>query len=167
MEDDRALVAWIANGSVPVAPTLRNFIRYRDGLGLEAYGPQNFFFGSSRPVCKFCYERRCRHRDGKWERVKTKLHISSAYPLDDQNRQWEIRVWGWLPHDLPQALTLDRKKTLTALRDRLEDKKFWRDTLGNSLHFAGLDWRDFSDCAQNEKVGTKEQALNYLAALLV
>jgi CRISPR-associated protein Cmr1 len=164
--DDSALRAWVHSGSVPVAPTLRNQIRYQDGLSLEDYGAQNFIFGSSRAVCKECYERRCHHRSGQWERVKTKLYISSAYPLDNQKQHWEIRIWGWVPHQLPRELMLDREKMLSNLKERLGDKEFWRNTLGDSIHFVGLDWREFAAPSRDKKTGNVERPLDFLTALL-
>ena len=166
ISQDSDLRTWVNSGSVPVAPTLRNYIRYKDGLGLNGYGPQNFVFGSSRPVCKKCYERNCHHRAGRWERVKTKIHISSAYPTDEQSQNWQIRVWGWLPHELPRELNLDRASMMTTLWELLGDRQFWRDTLGQSIHFSDLEWREFGAASRDEKTGDVQRPLEFLAALL-
>lgn len=165
LRDDNKLRAWIDSGSVPVSPAIRNYLRYKKGVGIHDYGPENFLFGSSQPVCKLCYNRRCGHRAGQWERVKTKLHISAAYAPDGKLTR-EIRIWGWLPHDLPRDVRLDRERVLDTIHDLLGNQRTWRETLGPAIHFDHLEWREFGAPTRDTQTGDLDDPRAFLAKLL-
>ena len=83
---------WVQNsGSVPIAPALKNWMRYgnngRPAIGgINGKSPrdvEDWVFGKSRPE----------------PRQRSRIHISCAYRVLTQAEQttWEFRVWGWLP----------------------------------------------------------------------
>lgn len=164
--DEGKIEAWVNSGSVPVAPAIRNCLRFKSDLGISGYGPENFIFGSSRPVCKICYQQSCGHKDGEWERVKTKIHISSAYPTDDEKRNWQIRVWGWIPRDLPGGVSLNRDRILDELHRVLGHKRVWRETLGSGVGLPALEWREFGAPTRDTNTGKLNTPSEFLMALL-
>jgi len=175
--DEGKLTAWLETGSVPVSPAVRNQIRFERGLGLQDAGQENFVFGSTDRVCKMCYQRvqgrdetyNCPmcgriHKSATLERTKTKIHVSAAYPLDES--QWQVRVWGWIPHTLPTSVTLDREVVLQNLHDLFRDKQMWHAALGNRAAFIGLEWREFAS-ARDGKIVKAADAMVFLRSLLI
>ncbi len=107
----------------PIAPILRNRLRYGSKSICDGNGESewcNFVFGTVRgksPVCGYCGTpvRRDKKDQNRWwcnagrvlldnsmvihdaERIQSKIRISWAYQTNDRN--WEVRVWGWLPEN--------------------------------------------------------------------
>jgi CRISPR-associated protein Cmr1 len=178
LSSDHKLNAWRRTGSVPVSPTIRNYIRFGKGLGLRNHGQRNYVFGSARRVCATCYNRvdkqgssyRCpscgRIPEYKTlERVKTKLHISAAYVANKRLAQWQVRLWGWIPHTLPEGIAIGREDIVAPLYDLLCDRETWSSVLGPQATPRRMKWREFStDRDQETKMSTDMHA--FLNSLL-
>jgi len=177
--DEDKLLAWLETGSVPVSPAVRNQIRFEDGLGLRDDGQRNFVFGSSNRICKVCYQKVTRQSEPYWcpkcgnvrksetlERTKTKIHISAAYPLDEAQGVWQVRIWGWIPRTLPSGVGLDREAMLQRLHDLLDNAEMWRAALGTGITLTGMEWREFAS-ARDKATGEGTDALAFLHSLLI
>ena len=70
---------------LPLAPIVRYYLR---GLMYP-----------NRPPTSSGYPEPVRHRLMGELGKKSLIHISHAYPVD--NGQWEFRIWGWIPEELP------------------------------------------------------------------
>ena len=94
--ENEEMKEWVKSGSVPIAPAIKNWLRYGRGRNLwqcgeagkvsanEIYDTEKYLFGATNNY-----------------RTAAKINISSAYRLGDG--QWEFRLWGWLP--LKKAVT--------------------------------------------------------------
>jgi CRISPR-associated protein Cmr1 len=132
----RWLRQWICSGSVPIAPAVRNVLRYRQGSNLplsQALIP--FVFGSV----------------GR-ERISTKIHISCAYRSQTTGNGWELRVWGWLP----DTRKYKRAKLLGDLKSKLTNNAFWHGVFGAQIVRA---------CTWTE-IAAQEDGYGYLCRLL-
>jgi CRISPR-associated protein Cmr1 len=137
---------WIKNGSVPIAPAIKNWLRFESNIiSTNDYGKQNYVFGTTEKVCPRCYNRVREDRQDPsrfWcgnchnsfpkkqviERVAAKINISCAYLIDE--KQWEFRIWGWLPRKMPKNISPNRDAFLQDLKAKLQDKKMWQDVFG-------------------------------------
>lgn len=133
---------WLASGAFPIAPIIRNWLRFTLFNGVLP-NMQNFFLGTANRVCPVCYSEVLRpdrkNRNNLWcgncytslpsgkviERVASKIKISSAYVLPNSNC-WEFRIWGWFPEQVPRKL-LENGGTRAAIK---------RDVLLQTLHDA-------------------------------
>jgi len=177
--DENKLRAWLSTGSVPVSPAIRNQIRFEDGLGLQDAGQKNFIFGSSDRVCKACHHKvtgrsepfQCPmcgnvRESETLERTKTKIHVSAAYPLEEAQGVWQVRIWGWIPHTLPSGVKLNRDTILQRLHDLLGNEAMWHAALGTDIAFNGMEWREFAS-TRDKKTGEGTDALAFLHSLLI
>lgn len=113
--NDGRMIKWVESGSVPIAPAIKNWLRFKEGRQLWQGINENWLFGTTNRVCISCYSRvrvnknefenkkkkhwcnTCRKslEDGETiERLTSKINISCAYPTDDNT--WEFRIWGWI-----------------------------------------------------------------------
>ena len=94
-ENDQRMINWVSSGSVPIAPAIKNWLRFgkkittKEGKKIqvspfsEVYNKRisNWLFGNSEENNK----------------TASKINISCAYPVNDN--LWEFRIWGWIPKD--------------------------------------------------------------------
>lgn len=73
-------------GVLPLAPIVRYHLRQ---LIRETKQNGHFVFSHSE-----------RHRLMGEQGRKSLIHVSHAYPVNEE--QWELRIWGWLPNSLPE-----------------------------------------------------------------
>lgn len=107
--NDSRMVNWVNAGSIPIAPAIKNWLRFGGGKSLwktEDYNKdrriENWLFGSIRN-----------------DKSASKINISSAYRIN--NSLWEFRVWGWIPeNNLPNGF--DRDDFLNMLNESLGRK---------------------------------------------
>ncbi len=149
-------------GVLPVAPAIRNWLRFHWQHGLSAR-ETHFVFGEAQAVCPLCYQpgfRPDRNNSGKnWcpnckrsfkkgEEVPTtasKINVSYAYRLD--NSQWEFRLWGWLPC----AELDDRDSFLNALKEQFQSENIWKLVFGERSGIApGMKGWHALDCSQTD-----------------
>jgi len=137
---------WVKNGSVPIAPAIKNQLRFESNIiPAKDYGKRNYIFGTTDRVCPLCYNRvredrqdprrywcsNCRYsfpKEQVVEHIAAKINISCAYPID--KGLWEFRIWGWLPRKAPARLGLNRDAFLRDLKAKLQDKKMWHGVFG-------------------------------------
>lgn len=170
----RNLQAAVQDGLLPLAPAVRNWLRYQWASGLNDC-QKYFLFGEARPVCPHCCQtgyredsndrRRnwcpnCRRTFAKGDELPdaaSKINVSYAYQLDDDT--WEFRVWGWVPCRLPDGIRLNRDSFLRDLRATLSDATTWQWVFnGHSPTPSLVDWHAL-DC-------DRQNGLAYLEELL-
>lgn len=170
----RNLQAAVQDGLLPLAPAVRNWLRYQWASGLNDC-QKYFLFGEARPVCPHCCQtgyredsndrRRnwcpnCRRTFAKGDELPdaaSKINVSHAYQLDDSN--WEFRVWGWIPCRPPDGMRLNRDQLLRDVRATLTNPATWQWVLNDRSPAPRLiEWHSL-DCAQRD-------GLAYLQALL-
>lgn len=105
-------------GILPIAPAIRNWLRYQWQHELSNK-VAHFVFGEAQAVCPKCYQPGFRPDEKNDKRKKndkrnwcpnckssfdkgkeipataSKIQVSYAYRID--NNLWEFRIWGWLP----------------------------------------------------------------------
>ena len=132
-------------GILPIAPAVRNWLHYKWPRNLSA-AEKHFVFGEARAVCPHCYQPgfkpnktnpdnlywcfHCKSSFNKGEEIPataSKLFISYAYHLG--NRQWEFRIWGWLPS---AGRLVKRDEFLQALKNTLSADALWKFVFGRS-----------------------------------
>lgn len=129
------------NGLLPLAPAVRNWLRYHWNSDLTDC-QKHYLFGEAQPVCPHCCQKGFREdrknrrnnwcpnckrtfpKGGEFPETASKINVSHAYRLE--SGQWELRVWGWIPCQTPQGLSLDRDDFLKDLRDTLENASIWQ-----------------------------------------
>ena len=151
----------IRRGFLPLAPAIRNWLRYRWVHGLTSR-EAHFVFGEARAVCPKCYspdfksdEKRqnfnwcpsCKQSFKKGDEIPTtasKIQVSYAYRLDSR---WEFRIWGWLPCT---GVIKDRDKFLQTLKDQLDGETLWQYVFGNTkIKPKMTEWHDLP-CTQTD-----------------
>lgn len=176
---DTKLNAWRRTGSVPVSPTIRNYIRFTKGLGLVGKGAENYIFGSAEPVCMTCYQKVGKQGNSYYcpscgrisdsrilERVKTKIHISAAYPLYENSGEWQVRLWGWIPCTLPKQMKVIREDVVRPLYDLVSKPEMWSKVLGNQIIPRSMRWREFAS-SRDKTTGEDTDIYAFLHSLLI
>ncbi len=146
-ENRESLHNWINSGSVPIAPIMKNWLRYGNGSELWKIDNdrnlnqkiENWLFGTIKRICKSCYGKvrednrnprkywcvSCRislKADETYERNASKIYISSAYRI--VNNLWEFRIWGWIPTGDCLPADFSRDEFLNNLYKSLSEKDF-------------------------------------------
>lgn len=147
---------WIKSGSVPIAPAIKNWIRYEDGKSL--WNPhnnvnqtlENWLFGTIQQ-----------------EKRASKINISSAYRID--KNIWEFRIWGWIPTvGCPDGFSRDvfLKNLKQSLNGSGSTKLPWVDLSGNNTTNHRLTvWREFN--SNRDTVKQNESDINnFIQSLL-
>jgi CRISPR-associated protein Cmr1 len=160
-ETKQAMEVCIRNDFLPIAPVIKNWLRYGDGSRIwrsnqNVKGLENWLFGTSKKVCPKCYSakidkesnetykcRDCGQKFGAGEiinRCASKINISCAYKISDD--LWEIRIWGWIPQSTFYGF--QRESFLNNLKDALSSREFYT-LLGNQTSDHRLDvWREYA-----------------------
>jgi CRISPR-associated protein Cmr1 len=164
---------WIKQGTVPVYPAIKNWLRFGNGSkswksedNYQNQRIENYLFGTIRKICPNCYtalKEDNRNRGKFWcpncrnsfpkeeilERNASKINISFAYQIDESN--WEFRLWGWIPKstNIPFNNQI-REEFLNNLRNALNDNPRslqinWQTLLGSHIENPSLlVWREFN-----------------------
>jgi CRISPR-associated protein Cmr1 len=117
----------IRRGILPLAPTIRNWLRYiwKHDLNRDQ---EQYVFGDARSA------------------IGSKILVSYAYRLDNSPK-WEFRIWGWLP--CTEAIK-DRDKFLQTLKDQLDGDALWQYVFGNTkIKPEMTEWYDLP-CTQTD-----------------
>lgn len=160
-ETKQAMEVCIRNDFLPIAPVIKNWLRYGNGSRIwrsnqNVKGLENWLFGTSKKVCPKCYSakidkesnetykcRDCGQKFGAGEiinRCASKINISCAYKISDD--LWEIRIWGWIPQSTFYGF--QRESFLKNLKDALSSREFYT-LLGNQTSDHRLDvWREYA-----------------------
>jgi CRISPR-associated protein Cmr1 len=144
-------------GILPIAPAIRNWLRYLWQHGLNQC-QEHYVFGEARSVCPRCcragFKKDNRDRTKFWcphcrksfdkgsEKLASasKVNISYAYKRTDS--KWEFRVWGWLPC---AGEIEERDQFLNALKNQLTGNSIWQTVLGNNGIIPHLtEWHTFT-----------------------
>jgi CRISPR-associated protein Cmr1 len=99
----------IRQGILPLAPAIRNWLRYTWKHGLNR-NQEQYVFGDARSA------------------IGAKILVSYAYRLDN-SQKWEFRIWGWLPC---AGEIKNRDKFLQTLNDQLAGDALWQYVFGNT-----------------------------------
>jgi len=98
----------IRRGILPLAPAIRNWLRYIWKHDLR--GQEQYVFGDAHSA------------------IGSKILVSYAYRLDSSPK-WEFRIWGWLPC---AGAIKDRDEFLQTLKDQLVGDALWEYVFGNT-----------------------------------
>lgn len=162
--NDPRMVKWVESGSVPIAPAIKNWLRYGKEITTKR--------GKKIQVSPF--KEISNMEISKWlfgiseGNIKTasKINISCAYPINDN--LWEFRIWGWVPkEELPAGF--DRDSFLDNLKQALSGKSIaipWNEFLGNQTKDHKLKvWREYN--SPRDTVKPKESNIgDYIQSLL-
>jgi CRISPR-associated protein Cmr1 len=150
------------HGIIPLAPAIRNWLRYKWDHGLSS-AEAHFIFGEARSVCPNCYQPgfrednrnssknfcpECKRIFPKEREIPTtasKILVSYAY--SPEPRQWEFRIWGWLPCT---GVLADRDKFLDSLKTKLQNRATWENVLGPANPIPKMDEWHALDCGQTD-----------------
>ena len=139
----KELQQMIRDGILPLAPAIRNWLRYQWAHGLGAR-EAHFVFGEAQAVCPMCYSPgfkseskkqnsnwcpSCKKSFKKGDEIPTtasKIHVSYAYRVDSG---WEFRIWGWLPC---AGEIKKRDEFLEELKVKLSGDALWQYVFGNT-----------------------------------
>lgn len=140
---EKDLTALFQAGILPVAPAVRNWLRYHWNHGLTSR-EEYFIFGQAQSVCPYCckpgfksdkkdrLQNWCPHckksfRKGKEKpAVASKIQVSYAHRRHD--KKWEYRIWGWLPCKGELA---NRDSFLGSLKLAFKSSELWTFVFGN------------------------------------
>ncbi|MBC7333818.1 MAG: hypothetical protein H5T85_05120, partial [Actinobacteria bacterium] len=151
--------------SVPIVPSIKNWLRYRNGSVLWKTNDrnqnkkiENWLFGTIK--------------NGK---ESSKINISSAYKVDAykvNNNLWEFRIWGWIPKSYnPEGF--NRENFLNNLKNALNGSgKFkmpWNELLDNKTNQTQnhklIVWREFE--SPRDTIKPNETSIeNFIQSLL-
>lgn len=152
-KNSQILKAWYNSGSVPIAPAIKNWLRFQDGNQL--WRTQNnyiekWLFGTTGN-----------------DKSASKINISCAYRINDS--LWEFRIWGWIPlHGNPFGF--NRNSFLENLKNALSGndsiKIPWIKLLGAKTKDHQLvDWREYNSSRDN-KTPNKSDFEKFMQSLL-
>lgn len=156
LTNDNRIQEWSRSGSVPIAPALKNWMRFGGVSGCSAIagvttqGVPDFVYGKSH---------------GR-ERQRSHIHISCAYhPSNDIQSLWEFRLWGWLPEGVAPGV-FKREDFLDDLKQKLEAHEVpWQSILGQKVQAVQLKkWREFNSPRDSYK--QIDDAYRFLKSLL-
>ena len=117
----------IRHGFLPLAPAVRNWLRYTWKHGLNR-DQEQYIFGDARSA------------------IGSKILVSYAYRLGSSPK-WEFRIWGWLPC---AGEIKKRDEFLRTLKDQLVDNALWKYVFGNTKIKPKLtEWHDLP-CTQTD-----------------
>ncbi len=142
----RNLQTAVQGGLLPLAPAVRNYLRFQ-------WLPTLFRSGQAPQIL----ERYLFGYTSRQENIASKVNVSHAYQLD--NSGWEFRVWGWIPCQPPNDIRLNRHQFLRDLRATLTNAATWQWVFnGNAPVPQVVEWHSLN-CDQRE-------GLAYLGELL-
>jgi CRISPR-associated protein Cmr1 len=106
---EKELQQMIRYGILPLAPAIRNWLRYiwKHGLNRDQ---EQYIFGDARSA------------------IGSKILVSYAYRLDSSPK-WEFRIWGWLPC---AGEIEKRDEFLEKLKVELSGDALWQYVFGNT-----------------------------------
>ncbi|MDI6698480.1 MAG: type III-B CRISPR module RAMP protein Cmr1 [Candidatus Saccharicenans sp.] len=155
--NDSRMISWINSDSIPIAPAIKNWLRFGNGKALWQSKNDNKYkdietslFGTTRG-----------------EKSASKINISCAYYLN--NKLWEFRISGWIPeNNLPNGF--DRNNFLKALMASLNGSGSinipWSNLLGNKTKDHKLKvWREFNS-SRDTVSPNQEDMEKYLDSLI-
>jgi len=161
-EAQEELAQIVDQGILPIAPAIRNWLRYQWQHSLQP-AEAHFIFGEARAVCPYCYQGGFRsdakNRDNNWcpncgrsfakgeeiPATASKIYASYAYRLDDG--KWEFRIWGWLPCAGQLA---NRDGFLNSLKEVLQGNGLWHSVFGQTGVIPRIvEWHTL-DCQQKD-----------------
>lgn len=133
--NDRDFQKWIQQGIIPVAPAIKDWLRFHEGINLFDQRDRNtpnfiFLYGESRNN----------------QKKSSKINISCAYCLKRSN--WEFRLWGWIPKSNRSPLK-NRDLYLNNLKNCLNGSLPnlsvpWKKIFGSKIENPQLiTWREF------------------------
>lgn len=147
-KNSRILKAWYNSGSVPIAPAIKNWLRFQDGKQLWRTQNNN---------TNFSIEKWLFGTTGN-DKSTSKINISCAYRINDS--LWEFRIWGWIPsYGNPSGF--DRNSFLEKLKNALSGndsiKIPWIKLLGAKTEDHQLvDWREYNSSKDNKTLNESD-----------
>ncbi len=113
---------------LPIAPAIRNWLRYQWQHGLDR-NQEQYVFGDAHSA------------------IGSKVLVSYAYRPNDDQDLWEFRIWGWLPcaEELP-----DRDGFLNTLKEQFQSGNIWKFVFGGSGAVLKIVAWHALDCSQTD-----------------
>lgn len=131
----RELEQMYAQGILPIAPAIRNWLRHTWKHKLNP-NQEQYVFGDARSA------------------IGSKVLVSYAYHRDDN--QWEFRIWGWLPCAGKLA---KRDAFLNSIKTQLQNSTIWNSVFGTSgIVPMMVAWYE-QNCSQTDGRGYLQQLL--------
>lgn len=154
--NDKRMISWINSSSVPIAPAIKNWLRFGDGRNLWVTRSHNvntietWLFGTTRN-----------------QKSTSKINISCAYRIN--THLWELRIWGWIPLEVCPT-GFDRNGFLNNLQNSLSGKGgvsiSWDSLLGPQTNNHRLVvWREFN-CLRDTLKANETDMGNFVHSLL-
>ncbi|MHA1338825.1 MAG: type III-B CRISPR module RAMP protein Cmr1 [Promethearchaeota archaeon] len=154
IKNDQRIINWYETNSVPIAPAIKNWLRYSRGRILWTNNNQNnnqnnklenYLFGNMK------------------KKITSKINISCAYKVKDN--LWEFRIWGINPEDQYKS---EIDKFLNKLKEALDKKTKipFNILLGSETkdHILKV-WREFN--SERDTIKQNENNINnYIQSLL-
>ncbi len=140
--NDNRLINWKNSGSVPVAPAIKNWMRFSKTISTRnnktiQVSPFNEI--SNKAISNWLLG-----NPDERDKTSSKINISCAYKIN--NNLWKFRIWGWVPkNNLPTGF--DRESFLNNLKTALQEGSNpipWTEIFGDqtqSHHLAV--WHEF------------------------
>jgi len=185
---------WIEQGTIPIYPAIKNWLRYREGKNLwntnnnyQNQRIENFLLGTIKECCPKCFTsgnglikdrynsnkrwcKNCRESISKnkiLDKIASKIYVSFAYRLDDYSK-WEFRIWGWIPISKNSPL-MGRDQFLDRFKNCLNDdsntNKLWKKLLGSHIENLELvSWREYNSSRDN--LNQIEDYYKYIGSLI-
>jgi len=129
------LIQMHEQGILPVAPAIRNWLRYKWNHGLN-HSQEQFVFGDARSA------------------IGSKILVSYAYRTE--GKRWEFRVWGWLPC---KGQLSNRDSFLNSLKEVLGNDAIWKFVFVQGGIIPKMKEWHARDCSQNDGGNYLEELL--------
>ncbi|MBN1485640.1 MAG: type III-B CRISPR module RAMP protein Cmr1 [Chloroflexia bacterium] len=134
-----------ASKAVPVAPAVKNQLRYEHPPFATAWGPKREIFGHLA------------------QRRKARIQVSAAYreAYREEEERWTLRLWGWMPRTQSW-----RSSFLDDLYQVLHQPTFWEGAFGRPLlvDLGAVTWREFD--SRRDTVRRITDRGDYMTSLL-
>lgn len=170
----RNLQAAVKNRFLPLAPAVRNWLRYQWQSGLNDC-QKYYLFGEARSVCPYCCHTdfkedkkdnrrnwcfKCKRGFAKEDELPSsasKINVSHGYRLN--NSDWEFRGWGWIPRQSLKNFSLNRDQFLINLKATLTDPGAWKWIFNSKSPSPNLmEWHSLS-CHQQDGIAYLRELL--------
>lgn len=164
--NDSRIQKWIDSGSVPIAPAIKNWLRFGKKVKLKNgrdFQVSPFNEIHNREISQWLFG-----SSDENNKMASKINLSCAYRIN--NNLWEFRIWGWIPKNyLPDRFNRETfiNNLKLCLNGNNNVKIPWQNLFGNKIKASEIKvcWREFN--SNRDTVKQKENNIeNYLQSLI-